>query len=655
MRKPRDKRDAAGQETEPNGRSLSLIEMPAPASETNGSVHPEPDVPAEPAPEPQEPEDEPPEAAQSAAPRITAVQISDEPFPRPPRFDCQPQPFFDYWYSLKPGERARSTVYVYRAWPVLDHSRGLTPEEVFAIREKKRRLTTNIAKLTEPFSPQHWRDEILHRFGSGDYHFKLNDAGVRNNGKLPPRQMCQTTVRGLRDDDHPPVVDPKVLDLNDPQNRSYIQFLLMKGIQIPGLDEPEKPKENEDMAATERLAESVEKMADRNATLAAQIAAQSAAQAAAKDKPADVSTQASLAGMDIVKAAAQAALDFQAKATEASAKAQDPIVYHKNIMEAAERFKPAAPDPNGGGANMMDMMMKFLGMMQQSNKEVIQEIRESSRLVAEAQNARITFTEKIAQDALARSSNPSNAAPGTPGATTGTPAAPPDPIAGTLRVLEGMEKIMERTGVFGGKGSDGPWWARPAMTLAASIPTAISYAAYNAAVAKTGTGTPALPPQQPGEGEEIEDGAPALNQGAPQGTAVNPYIQFLQSIHKPLVNAVDQNLPGFVFAGNLVLSNGWGIYDQLHAAGKDQILTLLQSYPPVWQDVIKMPRFNEFLDEFLDRDKVAQAAEEFRIAQEAAREPAPPPPQKVSIKPKPRPAGPLPQAVVDAKGEQPKA
>jgi hypothetical protein len=51
--------------------------------------------------------------------------------------------------------------------------------------------------------------------------------------------------------------------------------------------------------------------------------------------------------------------------------------------------------------------------------------------------------------------------------------------------------------------------------------------------------------------------------------------------------------------------------------GKDAILTLLQTYPPIWMAVTQMPqRFNQYLDEFLDYDEIVASQEAAEAGQD---------------------------------------
>jgi len=62
-------------------------------------------------------------------------------------------------------------------------------------------------------------------------------------------------------------------------------------------------------------------------------------------------------------------------------------------------------------------------------------------------------------------------------------------------------------------------------------------------------------------------------------------------------------------------------YNFLKEHGKEVVLSLLRSYPPIWSKVqLSFSSFNTFLDEFLDYDNIV-AREQARMSGQSAGQP----------------------------------
>lgn len=78
------------------------------------------------------------------------------------------------------------------------------------------------------------------------------------------------------------------------------------------------------------------------------------------------------------------------------------------------------------------------------------------------------------------------------------------------------------------------------------------------------------------------------------------YHSFLAQLEKPLRMSLDNNETGDTFAEKLVEFHGQMAYDVLHNLGRDQLIQILSTYPPIWTVVSAMPqKFSQFLDEFM--------------------------------------------------------
>jgi hypothetical protein len=158
-----------------------------------------------------------------------------------PRVDFRD--FVKYWTSISDKPIARQIfVYIYPLFPKLNFPQG----------------EHNIGKIPGE-TPIRSEEEILSRFGLGDFHFLMQYAGD-GLGKT----LVQSWLLGFKDNlpgfhdfqNHPPLFirDPKYVVLTDERNikSGYIEYLKSKG-QLPGAAE-ESSKGDSNMADVERSA-----------------------------------------------------------------------------------------------------------------------------------------------------------------------------------------------------------------------------------------------------------------------------------------------------------------------------------------------------------------------------------------------------------------
>lgn len=143
---------------------------------------------------------------------------------------------------------------------------------------------------------------------------------------------------------------------------------------------------------------------------------------------------------------------------------------------------------------------------------------------------------------------------------------------------------------------------------------------YNYAAARTGQ-QPAPPPAIPAQAYTPEQMAelaaggqptPGIEQSQPvSGDGGNVYTRMLGQIKDPLLRSLEnaeageEAHAGADFAYLLIQWNGRMGYDALRELGKDTIINLLRTYPPIWNEVVRVPqKFNVFLDGFMDADRI---------------------------------------------------
>jgi hypothetical protein len=580
-------------------------------------------------------------------PGDTARQPEDQPvrmpertgfraYPRPADFNLPPEKFYEYLSVILADQdwRDRATLYVYRVWPVID-------------RTKAGGTTTNIAKLfgSDVISSE---DDILHRWGSGSYHFKLRDGEAK-------KIVCMSTVKGLRDlENHPPILDLDDLDMDDPENKGYISWLKLKGIFKP---EGERPsREDEEMNAeairplTETIANLSEKLAyrhemderdeeeERKLEREAERRRDASPDAASKviDMMATSMTKARETGEKIIDKAidrADAMTRQQNDPTAALTMLQQLAITLKSIMpDQAPVAAPVAPAPAPAAPaapaiDISALTLKFTEKMHEF------ESVQSQRMVDMLTN-RILQLEKQAEVRPNPTPAPiPSAAPSS--ASQAGPKSLIDQLNEFSRIKETVRDLLDMNGPseepnprpekVSGIASYLPLIVQGVSVLGASVANSL----YNLAVAKSGQGAPLRPeiPAAPNpEGQTST--LPVTETGAtpaPEGSqAMNPYHSFLAAIEKPLMSHLeDESRTGADFADWLIDGYGRTAYDGIAEAGKKSLTGVIQTYPPIWNKVAAIPqKFDVFLEEFFSRDALREEEENQRQLRKKQREEA---------------------------------
>lgn len=525
-------------------------------------------------------------------------EMPNSPVPRPPKFDLEPQDFFNYWASIPEDVRmANIVVYAYRVLPILDVLQPKTAAEIEEIRRKHKAMPqTNIGKLVDPIDPKRWVLYCVETWGAGDYHFKLNNVDPAVN-----RTICMTNTRGeqkeFRDwDNYPPVVNLAEVVLTEDKNKAYIRWAHLKGIRFPGEpgieDQPQQEKEEEmaTIQSVEKLTDAVIRMSERPPQQQQELRQ-------------DPNAVANLRGAELVADAGRIAIqtmaDTMKQAQDASAKAQDPNVYFQNITAAAKMMMPPpAPPPASSGPGFMEAFALF---KQLSDSQATQStamftaIQQQNTLMMQQLNSRLEATEKALSDERARAVN-GGTLPGAIGGSKG-------PVDDLLKLLEGAVKFKDRLEGFAGASSApaGPVWLEPALEIGGKVIDAAQNMMHNYAIAKAGQGTPLPPPTVNG------DGSPTAEiQQSEEDQNVLMMKQYAKQIKDPLCQALRSNMSGSRFAGDFLVRAGEMPYQFLVGQGEAGLFAILQSDSGTWGEIIKFgaPRVQQFITEFLD----AQAA-----------------------------------------------
>ena len=512
-----------------------------------------------------------------------------EPFPKPPRTPTKGgyltgEKFFNYWKSLPKYCADRVLVYMYREYPKMNYMLALTPEEQDDVLKKRRRPPTkNIGKFSEPFASNDWRDELLRRFGEGDYKLILNDSGMKASTPYA-QNICKAWIE-LRDEEYPPVIeDLRCVDPNDPVNQSYLKKLEMAGmLNRPAAPQENTPEENEDMALStvvKDLSDKMIQMAERPQREAPAAAPTPSSEAA------EIVGTAAKEGINIVVQALKSAQEHQTKA-------QDPKAYMQDVMETARALQP----PNNGGGN--DAIVQLL--MKQMEMAEARHARESDAAEKRHERDIALIRENHTQQLHAIEERIKLIVP-----TPNTEAKTSE-----MKMLDNMLSIKEKLDALSGGANESgiPGWIPYALQGVKILGDVATNFMHNAAVARSGQGQPLAPPETSAElPEGGDDGMEEVNQ--------NALATYARQIHMPMKDALTKKMHGSEFGARICLQLGnTTAYDFLQSQGREGLLNLLQAAPEVWGTFQQFGQSGQnviFLDQFLDRDAVYQAIEDIK-------------------------------------------
>jgi hypothetical protein len=497
-----------------------------------------------------------------------------------------PNTFFLYWSQVDSTLPNRGTVYVYRTWPVINRQ-AVDPE-----------AHKYIDKMDKAFpDPLQWRQEMLHRYGSGNYKLILNDAGGST------KSVGQTMIADLRDSDYPPVIENlDELVMDDPANQSFLESLRQKGI-LPGENTLAQTETASALTGTiDRLATKLAERKPEPAQTQVQPGAADTAKAA-MDMARDVFKQ----GMDLGKETVTA----QAEAIVAKAKAESDAVASKAKSDAD------AQNP----AQSLGLLTQLIDLVQKITPKPV-EVKAGGQdltalvtsLMARGDSLQATMMNMLMEQIKALSVariNPEAA------------ASKPDDFMSTLEKMVGMkEKLQRFLGVGGGSDSDElereekvPAWmqlAGEAFKVLPAIGMQAVAMTHNLAVARTGQGSPLGPGAMPAvEAVPGIEGMPPQNP-QPQGEPMNPIVLgMLKQIEKPFLTFLnDPEKSGADFAEALMTFYGRTGYDSIRERGKDTVMAWLLAYPPIGQVISQIPeRASQFVDDFMNADAILAAEE----------------------------------------------
>jgi len=504
---------------------------------------------------------------------------------------------WQWWNELPPGPKDQLIAYVYRDFPPL-----LTPLEDSGEYDY-------IDKVVEPFEND---KDFNDKYGAGDYHVYINTISV------PPRTLALGFIKGSRDFKSQPPSDrrigemgedgwPKWIDRNDPQCKTYIEFLRARGV-LPELHQIEKEKEKMAQAeTTTKLIEQNRELTDKIFNIAEKATA--AAAAAPKEAPG-----ASLAG-DALRSAFESATTAGKIGNELL---RDAI---KTMQDTLSTGRNNGPDT----AEMLKVAMDLADKMSRTHdaSPYVDAIMRLNETVA-ALKAELASRQVTAQ---------------TQQATNGG-------VSGIKSMVEDLRAVKDlMSDLSGGDGevevAKMPWWAgmlssvMPHLaTTAQSLFSMYMLSQQRAAgvpVPQPGaspgfSGVPQQPQPQPAPGNVIAmpmplaapgstdygtgtapppangaiNGNPAPASAPAPGTGLSPLaLQILSVIQLPLRNQLRDGLSGADFADWFIGGFGEQVYNTLIGFAEPVIVSAIYA-SPVAQQITDIPReqVEKFVHEF---------------------------------------------------------
>jgi hypothetical protein len=552
-------------------------------------------------------------------PGFTAAQVpTNVPRPRYTTYRSdsvnmhqRPKAAFTWAGGLPPWAKDKILGYVYRDWPYLTAIPDPPPGT-------KRTEFAYIDKVAgnEFFQGE---QEFLDRYGCGRYRVIITEE---NNRPGEGKTLATVYVSGLSNDmkSFPPadkrISDISQVELNHPDNRSYIEFLRMRGL----MPEQRSVKEEEqEMAVATTVSEMTGLVRDlvneRNKPQ----------EDSATARAVEVVADAAKTGFKITQDANTYAAKQRELADEERRKNQPATVAATSTIDQFEqivRVITMLKEPK----NNDDILTKFMEQVQKQNEQAQKQTERMEAL----------FKEIIAK-----------------------PQTTPTPIQERVKDLAELKQMSESLwprekdddsgdAIVDAASEMGPKWLRPYMPLLIPVLTGLAQGWMAprpspgpvAAYPPQPQYQPQYPPPQhqpqfPGQPQftapapapgpvAVPQPQPAAMAGVPGVPADMPpqVLKLMQMIELPFMNFITSiKLTGTDFADWFVDGTNMNTYDQVAAFGTDALFGAIASYPPIAQELVRlqMPekRVRDFVTEFCNP----------KWGEETAQTPAPPAPQ----------------------------
>lgn len=516
---------------------------------------------------------------------------------RPKKWKQSPEDLEAWVQRFTPEQQGRAIIHLYRNWPVIDKR---------LVGERKEHL---IAKFDGRF-PYEQTEEVPNVVefikqndewgGSGDYKIMVNETGIP--GALSMSEFS------FRDRHYPPVIDPRILVVGDPENKGYLESLRARGIVIPG-DDPAKFRESEEERSQMNLAEAAfHTMSKQNDRLTEQV--KELSEEIHNSEPEESVTEE--IGKEIFRTGVRM-LEKQVDRVSASqATAFDPIQVTKAAFELVEKLKPVpAPASNEAGVlaivqTMYDGQLKFQQSLLVAQQEETKYWRDMLMMRInnpQGQNAGdlkgtaqgLLELKTIARELFGREPR-EHAEPQPPGKNW------------IETLLEHPAFPQMASGLFG-LATTLVTALRPQPGAPAQIPPTTTQLQTALTTPPAGTAPPAT--TQP----------PAVDPA--QEEARKNHLAFMEVMEKPFIahfyDTIQEQLNGYTFAyamhcefvhGGIPTENGRKNYLTIRDVWGPNFDKALRQYVPIWSQVQgNIGKYTEFLKQFMNYDQFEKEQE----------------------------------------------
>lgn len=502
-------------------------------------------------------------------------------------------------HALTEEQLKHAVFYFYRTWPAWDAKKFDPPGGPES--------PTNIKIVAGPwpYSAENFEQDFMAEFGSGDYYVSINEDGTHR------WKVYWKTTRDFTN--YPPVLDHRLLILDDPANKSYIAWARAHG-RLNDIDLPETENDMASNAALERMADTTDRLTDKVIDLADR----------ATQRPEATSVE------------SQVQLKIVEQMNEASTKAIDTVI---SIMDRQAANKDRQSDP----MEMVDRIVALTGSLNKGDGQVVslmQQMIDSERKRNERLEDRLNNIEQR------RNGGDGEGGDGQAGG-----------LLAQLRGLGEIKSVLTDLGIIkppdegssaeqsGGESKSGSLKGMMLEMAIREVPkvlpqligagglvgllesgTRLFQAARGQQVANlsprpaTDTSAPAV----------AAPAAPVMLNGFPAPTAtgqqmIDDAMNFVWQITPTLLYHMDaEDRDGYSFARAIIErnQNGRRDYNFMKDAGLDPVKELVQAYTPLWSIISREPgaasriaKFDEFLKEALRLDEWEKEQEEMEDQQ----------------------------------------
>jgi hypothetical protein len=530
-------------------------------------------------------------------------RIAKMPFPVPKNSQLSFAELSEYYNALRPLPIGRyAKLYVQRWWPVL-----LPVETLDDFGNVKDSFPNDVKIVAEdgPLSQQ----LILQLAGVGEYRFRLNDTRrpwKQSTVVFSELEVTDPSLWTL----HPPIIDPKRLDLDAKRNQAYIKFARAHGY-LPR--EGEEEKEQTDMAQVQAIDTVLEdSRKERERTDALQ-----------RDTRERLERD--------LKEAKDAAAKAQAAKPEAVRPTTDLEAMGGVIVSLVNAVKPN-PD------NSLSEYLKLEAAREETRRQTEAAEREAARESARTERARADLLQAEVLADLRK-----KAEPAAPVAMT----APKTDVDVLEEMVKKQNLLKQLTGRGGSAAEEAekpsnidkwleamPFLAPIAQSFIGGIFQTIHFGfqtwqtiSYNNALGKNAEPKPPTTMDKPPEpGKPIQaQGPPPTPEQQAQAQQMPLILAGVAKLIGPLQRALNNSKTGDEFAESMIdfTEDGRADYDKIRNVA--QTLTslgmqvpgqpgieqfkaaagfLFQQFPAFYQKVATLPTFGVFLEEFFNFDEI---------------------------------------------------